>query len=387
MTKRTKPLILVVDDLESHLKAIGNTLLNSGFEVTLAFNGKRAVEVAKNALPDLILLDIVMPEKDGFEVIQELKEHEPTSEIPIIFLTSQKDNEYLLKGFMLGAVDYIIKPANKEETIARVNTHLELRNARKLIQEQNDKLKVLVDDKSEFLELASKDLKIPLNEIRGYLNLINQFGTDSIPNDIKNYIGNIDKITKSMANVINDLLLLNDIEAGNVSNIFKSLDVNLTITKMIKYFENLARSKRISISYESSISAQTLVIADQEKLEMVLTRLLANTIRFAKNVKGNNSAPWSLVAVKSKNTIMNNKEYVLIEIEDQGSGISKEELQNIFSKCSKVTIQSNTNESYTVETGLSVVKALVESMDGRITIDSKPNVGSTVRFTLPLVNS
>jgi signal transduction histidine kinase len=387
MTKRTKPLIMVVDDLESHLKAIGNTLLNSGFEVTLAFNGKRAVEVAKNALPDLILLDIVMPEKDGFEVIQELRAYEPTSEIPIIFLTSQKDNEYLLKGFQLGAVDYIIKPANKEETIARVNTHLELRNARKYILEQNDKLKVLVEDKSEFLELASKDLKIPLNEIRGYLDLINQFGSDVIPKEVKEYIDTIDRITKSMANVINDLLLLNDIEAGNVSNIFKSIDINLIIAKMIKYFENLARSKRISMSYDSNISAQTIVIADQEKLEMVFTRLLANTLRFSKAYKGNNSAPWSLVAIRTKNTIINNKEFVLIEIEDQGSGMTKDELQNAFAKFSKITVQNNANEATSLETGLSVVKALIESMDGRITIDSKPNVGTIVRFTLPLVRS
>lgn len=384
---RTKPLILVVDDLESHLKAIGNTLLNSGYEVTLAFNGKRAVEVAKNALPDLILLDIVMPEKDGFEVIQELKAYEPTSEIPIIFLTSQKDNEYILKAFQLGGVDYIIKPANKEETIARVNTHLDLRNAKRQILEQNEKLKSLVEDKSEFLELASKDMKIPLNEIRGYLDLINQFHLDSLPKELREYLESIDKNTKSMANVINDLLLLNDIEAGNVSNIFKSIDINLIITKMIRYFENLAKSKRISMSYESNISNQALVIADQEKLELVLTRLLANTIRLAKPIKANSNAPWSLVTVKTKNTNYNNKEYVLVEIEDQGAGINKDELQKIFHKFSKVTVQGTANDSYTVDTGLSLVKAVIESMEGKINIDSKQNIGTIVRFTLPLVKN
>lgn len=384
---RTKPLILVVDDLESHLKAIGNTLLNSGYEVTLAFNGKRAVEVAKNALPDLILLDIVMPEKDGFEVIQELKAYEPTSEIPIIFLTSQKDNEYILKAFQLGGVDYIIKPANKEETIARVNTHLDLRNAKRQILEQNEKLKSLVEDKSEFLELASKDMKIPLNEIRGYLDLINQFHLDSLPKELREYLESIDKNTKSMANVINDLLLLNDIEAGNVSNIFKSIDINLIITKMIRYFENLAKSKRISMSYESNISNQALVVADQEKLELVLTRLLANTIRFAKPAKNNINGAWSLVTIKARNTVFNNKEYVLVEIEDQGVGINKDELQKIFNKFSKATIQSSANDSYTIDTGLSLVKALIESMDGKISIDSKLNIGTIVRFTLPLVKN
>jgi DNA-binding response OmpR family regulator len=384
MAKREKPLILVVDDLESHLKAIGNTLLTSGYEVTLALTGKRAIEITKNAFPDLILLDIVMPEISGFDVIKELKKDPATAEIPVIFLTSQNESQYLIEAFKLGAVDYILKPAKNDETIARVNTHLELRRSKAIIQEQNIELKALVQEKTEFLELASKDLKIPINELRGYLNLISQFGLDRLPAEIKDYMEKFDKITKNMANVINDLLLINDIESGNVKNIYKSIDINLTITKMIKSFENIARTKRITMSLETTLPQNTQIIADQEILETALTRILANTLRFAKPTPGINS-PWSLVSIRTKSALIGGAYYAQLEVEDQGVGFSKDELSNIFKKFNKTQVTNQNNEAITQETGYHVIKLLIEQMNGKISIDSKFNIGTTVRLFLPTV--
>lgn len=381
MAQRSKPLIMVVDDLESHLKAIGNTLMNADYDITLAFNGKRAIDIAKNALPDLILLDIIMPDITGFEVIKELKNYQPTKDIPIIFLTSQKESEYILEGFALGAVDYIIKPANKEETIARVNTHLEIRNSRRIIQEQNNKLQSLLNEKNEFLELASKDLKTPLNEMRGYLDIIISENVEQLPKVFQEYIEKFDRTTKNMANVINDLLLINDIEAGNIKSIVQSVDINLTITKIIRRIENISRAKRISMDFNTNIPSNNFISADQEKLELILTRIYANALRFAKHSKSAN-APWSLITTRAKLTMMNEKLFIYIEIEDQGVGLNKDDIDKFFNKFHKITI-NNGGDYLVVESGMHIVKLLIESMGGKITVDSKIGVGTVVKFLLP----
>ncbi len=381
MAQRSKPLIMVVDDLESHLKAIGNTLMNADYDITLAFNGKRAIDIAKNALPDLILLDIMMPDITGFDVIKELKSHQATKDIPVIFLTSQKESEYILQGFALGAVDYIIKPANKEETIARVNTHLEIRNSRRIIQEQNQKLQGLLSEKNEFLELASKDLKTPLNEMRGYLDIIMTEDFEQLPKNVQEYIEKFDRTAKNMANVINDLLLINDIEAGNIKSIVQSVDINLAIKKVIRRIENVCRQKRISMDFNSNIPSNNFISADPEKLELIITRIYANALRFAKQSKSAN-APWSLITTRAKLTMMHEKLFIYIEIEDQGVGLNKDDTEKFFDKFHKITI-NNCGELSVVESGMHIVKLLIESMGGKITVDSKTGVGTVVKFLLP----
>jgi signal transduction histidine kinase len=375
--EREKPLILVVDDLESHLKAIGNTLLNSGFEVALAFSGKRAVDIAQNTIPDLILLDIVMPEMDGYQVCSILKSNPKTKEIPIIFLTSQKDKEFLLKAFQLGAVDYIIKPANKDETLARVNNHLELKRSRELIQAQNARLKELLDEKNEFLELASKDLRNPINEVRGYNDLLlkhseHQFGASK---EIREYTKNIEIQTRQMMTIINDLLFLNEVEQGRAHSIFQSIDINLAILQAIKEYEPKAKPKRIAIYYETNIDNSALVVADKEKLEKTLDNLLSNAIKFSKFYKS--------IYIKTRLTLDDNKPYVLVEIKDQGVGLTPEDLEKIFVKFAKLSAKPTDGET-SVGLGVATIKLLIEEMNGKIWYEINDDEGITVRFILPV---
>ena len=375
--QRIKPLVMVVDDLESHLKAIGNTLINSGFEVALAFNGKRAIEIAKNSIPDMILLDIVMPELDGYEVCRQLKADPKTAEIPIIFLTSQKDSEFIVKGFQLGAVDYIVKPANKDETLARVNTHLELKKSREIILQQNEKMRSLLSEKNEFLELASKDLRNPINEIRGYNDLINKFNanTNSKSREINEYSKNIDVLTRQMMTIINDLLFLNDVEQGKVKSIFQSIDIHLSIIKAINEYEPKAKPKRITFDYESGLDHNTLVVADKEKLDIVLDNLLSNALKFSKFYK--------YIFIRTRLVQNESKDFVMVEIRDQGVGMSKDDLQNLFVKFAKLSSKPTDNES-SIGLGLPTVKLLVDEMNGDISYESKEDSGTIVRFTLPV---
>jgi PleD family two-component response regulator len=130
MESKKKPLILIVDDTTKNIQVLGNILYSKGYNISVATSGKEALESVKAKTPDLILLDIQMPEMDGFEVCKNLKSNPSTKEIPVIFLTAVTDPEKIVHGFELGAVDYITKPLNPAELFMRVATHIEIKESR-----------------------------------------------------------------------------------------------------------------------------------------------------------------------------------------------------------------------------------------------------------------
>lgn len=140
---KKKPLILIVDDVTKNIQVVGSTLKDQGYRIAAANNGIKAIEIAQEVEPDLILLDVMMPELDGFETCKRLKSIENTKDIPIIFLTAKVEPEDIIKGFELGAVDYITKPFNLYELKARIKTHIELKVTKDQLIEKNEILKKL----------------------------------------------------------------------------------------------------------------------------------------------------------------------------------------------------------------------------------------------------
>src|SRR5881396_1102729 len=157
--------ILVVDDITKNLQIIGTMLRNAGYEVMPTTGGAQALERVRVQLPDLILLDLMMPEMDGLEVCERLKADPLTQQIPIIFLTASNEMAHLVKGFAAGAVDYVTKPFNAPELLARVRTHLELKHARERLREMNN-------EKNEFMGIVAHDLRSPLGTSEGFSDLI-----------------------------------------------------------------------------------------------------------------------------------------------------------------------------------------------------------------------
>ena len=139
LNKQEKNLVLIVDDVPKNLQVLGNILRNRGYNISVATSGEQALNMMDKILPDLILLDVIMPGIDGFQVCEELKASEKTKDIPVIFLTAKTQTEDIVKGFELGAVDYVTKPFIKEELLARVHTLLALKNAQKKIVELEQK--------------------------------------------------------------------------------------------------------------------------------------------------------------------------------------------------------------------------------------------------------
>jgi len=157
--------VLIVDDVTKNLQVVGTILRTAGLAVIAATSGTEALEGARLQPPDLILLDLMMPVMDGLEVCRRLKADPLTAQIPVIFLTASNEMEHLVAGFQAGAVDYVTKPFNPPELLARVRTHLELKQARQRLREMND-------EKNEFMGIAAHDLRSPLTALKGYLEMI-----------------------------------------------------------------------------------------------------------------------------------------------------------------------------------------------------------------------
>lgn len=154
--------VLVVDDIAKNIQLLGSVLSQNGYAVSYATNGNKALEMVRNEDFDIILLDIMMPELDGLEVCKRLKSNIATQDIPIIFLTAKSEDRDILEGLTAGAVDYLTKPFNTAELIARVNTHINLRKAQKIIQEKNQEL----EEKNQQLEKLIEQNKQATSEIK-----------------------------------------------------------------------------------------------------------------------------------------------------------------------------------------------------------------------------
>lgn len=154
--------ILIVDDMATNLQVLGTILKENGYHTNIARNGSEAIMRAEKVCPDLILLDVMMPEMDGFEACRRLKDIEKTKHIPIIFLTAKTESESVIKGFDLGAADYVLKPFNSSELLARVQTHLDLKKSRDIIDQKNKDLL----DKNDALTKLNNELQKALEEIK-----------------------------------------------------------------------------------------------------------------------------------------------------------------------------------------------------------------------------
>lgn len=363
----SKKKLLIVDDNPLNLKVLEEHFKGFGFKITICKSGIEAIDICKNDIPDLVLLDIMMPMMDGFQVIDELKKNELTADIPIIFLTARTQTDDIVNGFTKGAVDYIMKPFNPEELTARVTTHLKMKDLVTKLEDQNKKLIELNAEKNHFLGIAAHDMKNPIYSISMLAKSLRDEKNIS-REDIEDFSNDIINTADRMLILIKDLLDINAIEQGMMKFDITNFDLLESLSSISDIYSERATAKKIKIYFEPRNDSY-FIKTDKRAVFQVLDNLISNAIKFSPFGKN--------IYLEIEETT----DTILVSVKDEGPGISSEDKTKLFGKFSKLSAQPTADESST-GLGLSIAKNYVEALGGKIWCES--NFGEGAKFIFEL---
>lgn len=365
--------IIVVDDNAMNLKFLCEMLRESGYQAKPARSGSLALQAAKRTPPDLFLLDINMPEMDGYELCSLIKQDERLAGIPVIFISASGETFDKLKAFSSGGVDYVTKPFQYEEVQARIKTHLELNRQKREIEllreQERTYFETISTTKNHVVQMASHDLKSPLAGIRLLISLLKrQVGDNSTALD---YIDKIDRSSDRMLEIISTLLDLAKLETGLALDL-QPVVLNPIVKHVAESFEPHAGAK--NIHFEVTIQeSEVNVFADRSHFRHVLENLISNAIRYTPD-DGSVS-----VTMSAEDDMLN------IEIADTGIGISEQVLPHIFERFYRVNDIDFDLEHAGSGLGLCIAKTIIEKHYGSIEVVSKQDEGSKFTVKLPIL--
>lgn len=365
--------ILVVDDNEMNVELLASMLQRSNFRPLLAMSGKEALEIVEKTLPEVILLDINMPEISGYDVCRQLKANEATAEIPVIFISALDELENIIEGFDVGGVDYITKPFRFREVLARVTNHLIAYRHKREIAEmrlrERQQYKKMDDLRKQFIGSATHDLKNPLFIISGYTDMLETIDTVTDNEDARYYIDNIRRGVNKMNTLVADILELLQLETE--VNLEKK-DVALTDFLVTTAEDMRIRAEAKQHNYTIYPPDEEItVLIDPTRFARVLENLISNAIKYTPE----NGEIYVQAKVGFKT--------VEIEVIDTGLGIPEDVLPNLFNPFARVSSDAHMQQEGT-GLGLSIVKTLVEQHQGTVEVESELGKGSTFRVILPI---
>lgn len=379
--------ILIVDDTIPNLQLLSKMLTDEGYKVRAVPSGAMALTAAQSAPPDLILLDIALPDLNGYEVCQCLKRDDRTRNVPILFISALDDEMDKVKAFEVGGVDYITKPFQVAEVVARVETHLNLQLFQDQLRQTNEKLLTANQQlaqardealranqaKSAFLANISHELRTPLNNILGYTELLQEEATES---GSEQYLSDLQKIhhaSSHLLTLLNDLLDLSKVEAGKLTFHITTFDVRAVVASVIA-------DERISVEKNNNTFTTEIdpmlseMVGDETKIKQILFNLISNAAKFTSN--GN-------VSFAAHQIKRHGKLWIEFRIVDTGIGIPPEKIKNLFDPFVQADESIATQYGGT-GLGLALTKRLCQIMGGSIQMSSELNVGTIFVVTLPL---
>jgi signal transduction histidine kinase len=353
--------ILIVDDIPDNLRVLGGILKEEGYKIRPVLNGELALQVAEKEKPDLILLDIMMPGMDGYEVCRQLKANPGLKDIPVIFISALNDTTDLIKAFESGGVDYITKPFQAAEVSVRVATHLK-------ICRQNADLRELNATKDKFFSIIAHDLRGPIGNMLSISEMISEKG--QVDEDTLYMFLKLQKeLSKETIQLLENLLIWARSNTNRIDFEPVLLDLNILIRESIESANVQAMNKNIAISDSSVSSCQ--VFADENMIRLILRNLLSNAIKFTSHEGKINVSAYSGI----------NHE-VVISVSDTGIGIPSDMLKNLF----RIEVSSKrygTDGEASNGLGLMLCKEFVEKHKGKIWVESEEDKGSVFSFSIP----
>ena len=366
---RSEYKILIVDDVVSNVLLLKILLTNEKFQVCTANNGTTCIEQAKKEHPDLILLDVMMPDISGFDTAVILKKDDETKEIPIIFLTALNTPAELVHGFKVGANDFLTKPFNKEELVMRVMQQISLVAAKRIIEQQNAELRATLSNRDKMYSVIAHDLRSPMASIRMVLNLVvASTSPELVGPELYELLDKANKESEDVHDLLDNLLKWTKSQTGRLNVVIQELDLNDIIPGVVDIFEMIAQTKRIKLDLQMG-DTPLVVTADNDMLKTVVRNFLSNAIKFSPEDS-------SIEIIMTKEG-----DFAKVSVRDHGVGIAAERLGSIFHK-GETTYGTGGEEGSGL--GLQLCQDFARKIGGDCTVESVEGEGSTFSVLIPL---
>jgi len=401
MESTCKDLILIVDDLPKNLQVLGTILSRENYEISMATSGKQALSIIDKKLPDIVLLDIMMPGMDGFEVAENIKSSDKSRHIPIIFVSAKGDAESKVKGFEVGGEDYITKPFQKSEVLARVKTHLKLKKAMDTINSYNHQLELMLEERTKELIKAERlsafsllsqgivhNLKNPLTIISGSAQILEYTMpkeiNKNVPDSVKNFIFTTEKKAKTITTSVQLMVdMINSLMAKSRNDKCENIE-RIDINEILKTETDFLKADldfKNKVKKEMYFSAKKLIV---EAVPGEISQVFQNLVRNALDAMHNQTEPSISISSGESST------HVWFSIKDNGPGIAKENHEKVFDPFFTTKPKATDNpENKPTGTGLGLhmCDQMIKSYNGMIKLISEPGKGTEFKVFLPKPNA
>lgn len=361
--------VLVVDDVPTNVMLVQAILKKEGYTLLTTDSGAKALRIAQERHPNLILLDIMMPEMDGYEVLQHLKSNPETNNIPVIIMSALSDMQSIVKGYQLGATEYVTKPFQREELVKRVAHRYELFSIKRIKQE----LENTIESRDTLYSVIAHDLRSPLGSLKMMNNaILMMVDKNQVSDEVYEMLQMMNKTSEEIFQLLDNLLKWAK-NRLNKQNIYRQqVDINSIVNSTAEIFIPMATQKGISIMLEG-LDKELMGSTDIDMVKTIVRNLISNAVKF--------SYEKGLITVSTKT----DGDFVVVSVKDSGKGIKKEDQGKLLRPNTHFTSYGTNNEKGS-GLGLMLCKDFVEQLGGKLWFDSEEGKGTTFYFSLKALN-